>query len=58
MVRFMMEDTLRQLTEESMHNFAKFLEISAASVVKVKSTCEVIVTKIWVLLQYILVVFY
>jgi hypothetical protein len=48
MVRFMMEDTLRFLTEESLETFAKFMEVSAASVVKVNSTCDVAVTKIWV----------
>ena len=48
MVRFTMEDTIRFLTEDSLEMFAKFLEVSAASVVKVNSTCDVIVTKIWV----------
>lgn len=48
MVRFMMEDTLRFLTEDSLEMFAKFLEVSAASTVKVNSTCDVVVVKIWV----------
>lgn len=48
MIRFLMEDTLRLLTEESLEMFARFLELSAASVVKIHSTSDVTVIKLWV----------
>lgn len=48
MVRLMMEDSLRHLTEDSLESFAHFLEVAAASKITVSSTSQVDVTKTWV----------
>jgi dynein heavy chain len=44
-VKFMMEDSLRFLVEDSLENYVKLFEISASSQVHVKSTSEVQVIK-------------